>query len=445
MNGNRNEFETLLERQFAGNSTESERAALTTMIRTDTTLRREYFTQARLHALLLWRSGHLEGRAGLRQATDTQLVKFPVPRTAQPRRWLAMAAALAVLCGLAAFWHLKSVHLPQDRALSIQQAEDARWSDGSAVLAGQNITTDTMDLATGRVRFTTAAGAVVNVTAPARLRLLNPMLIRVLAGRVTADVPERAHGFTIETTQARIVDLGTRFGVEAAADGHTDVVVFEGKVDVTPEGEPVAKRLVQGEGVRLKKGRPAARVENIHTGAKPGDWSAKKGDGLIGRVHDSIGVGESAKFYEILPGALKDGTRAYVDRTHEWRGIDANGLPKLLQGADLVRTFNDDKREPQMRITVELARPATLYIFINKTPPAWVERAGFTNTGMNIRLDESVARKQAGESGAGIERAFSVWKLDVTAPGPVMLGPAREGSTGAKAMYGIAAAPLPAK
>ena len=441
MNGSGNGFDMLLERQFAGASTESERAALDAMIQTDATLRREYSTQARLHALLLWRSGHVQGEAGVRQAEEPRLVPFSVPRATHSRRGLAIAAAFAVLCGLAALWHSKSGHSPPEMALSIEQAEDARWSDGSAALAGQKVKTDTLDLAMGRVRFATAAGAVVNVTAPARLHVVNAMLVRVLSGRVTADVPERAHGFAIETAQARIVDLGTRFGVEAAADGHTDVVVFEGKVDVTPTDEPETKRLVQGEGVRLEKGQPAGRVENIHTGEKPGDWSARKADGIIRRVHDSLGAGDSAKFYEILPGALKDGTRAYVDRTHEWRGLAADGLPELLRGADLVRTFNDDKRETIMRLTVEVAQPATLYIFINKTPPQWVARAGFTNTGMNIRLDESVANRQTG-AGAGIERTFSVWKLDVAAPGAVVLGPAREGPTGAKAMYGIAAKPL---
>ena len=438
------DFETLLERHFAGTATEEDRAALETTLRSDAALRREYSAQMRLHALLLWRSGKMESLPGTQHAEENRVVEFATPRISHPHRWLAMAAALAVLCGVAALWHWKTAPAQGD-ALAIEDAENALWSDGIAVRAGEKVRRGALDLAEGRVSFRTAAGAMVNVTAPARLLVIHPMLVRVLAGRVTADVPERAHGFTIETTQARIVDLGTRFGVEAVADGHTDVVVFEGMVDVTPEGEPDAKRLVQGEGVRLEKGQPAARVENIHTGAKPGDWSAKNGNGLIRRVHDSIGAGDSAKFYEILPGALKDGTRAYVDRTHEWRGLDANGLPKALQGADLVRTFNDDKREPQMRITVELSRPATLYIFINKTPPAWVERAGFTNMGMNIRLDETIARQQAGENGAGIERIFSVWKLDVTVPGSVILGPAREGPTGAKAMYGIAATPLPAK
>ncbi len=440
-----NDFETLLERLLAGAATEADRTALDTILRTDEALRREYAAQMRLDALLVWRSGKMHSMAGSQDAAENRMIEFTMPRSAHSRRWLTMAAAFAVLCGVAALWQWKAAHARNDFTIVIERAEDARWSDGAAVKAGENLRRENLDLANGTVSFRTAAGAMVNVTAPARLRVVTPMLIRVLAGRVTADVPERAHGFAIETTQARIVDLGTRFGVEAAADGHTDVVVFEGKVDVTPADEPETKRLVQGEGVRLEKGQPAARVENVHTGAQPGDWSAKEGNGLIRRVHDSIGIGESAKFYEILPGAFKDGTRAYVDRTHEWRGIDANGLPKLLQGADLVRTFNDDKREPQMRITVELARPATLYIFINKTAPAWVERAGFTSTGMDIRLNESLARKPAGECGAGIERVFSVWKLGVTAPGSVVLGPAREGPTGAKAMYGIAATPLPAK
>ena len=441
MNEDGKDFEALLDRQLAGTATDADRALLNTMVRSDAALRREYSAQMRLHALLRWRAGQAEAPQGTQPGTENRIIEFTVPRVSHSQRWLALAAVLAVLLGVAALWHWNSAPSQGDTTLAIEQAEDARWSDGSAAQAGQKIKTDTLDLATGRVRFTTAAGAVVNVTAPARLRVVNAMLIRVLSGRVTADVPERAHGFAIETAQARIVDLGTRFGVEAAADGRTDVVVFEGKVDVTPTDEPETKRLVQGEGVRLEKGQPAGRVENIHTGAKPGDWSARKADGIIRRVNDSLGAGDSAKFYEILPGALKDGTRAYVDRTHEWRGLGADGLPELLRGADLVRTFNDDKRETVMRITVEVAQPATLYIFINKTPPLWVARAGFTNTGMNIRLDESVANRQSG-AGAGIERTFSVWKLDVSAPGSVVLGPAREGPTGAKAMYGIAAKPL---
>ena len=436
-----NGFETLLDRQLAGTATETDRAALNTMLRLDAALRREYSAQMRLHALLLWRAGKVESPQSAQRETEDRIVEFTPPRVSHSHRWLALAAVLAVLCGVAALWHWKSAPSHGDTTLAIEQAEDARWSDGSPAQAGQKIKADTLDLATGRVRFTTSAGAIVNVAAPARFRVVNAMLIRVLNGRVTADVPERAHGFAIETAQARIVDLGTRFGVEAAADGRTDVVVFEGKVDVTPTDEPETKRLVQGEGVRLEKGQPAGRVENIHSGEKPGDWSSKKADGLIRRVHDSLGAGDSAKFYEILPGALKDSTRAYVDRTHEWRGLGADGLPELLRGADLVRTFNDDKRETVMRITVEVAQPATLYIFINKTPPQWVARAGFTNTGMNIRLDESVANRQSG-AGAGTERTFSVWKLDVAAPGSVVLGPAREGPTGAKAMYGIAAKPL---
>lgn len=441
MSGTGSEFETLLEKQFAGTTTELERAALDTMLRTDAALRREYSGQARLHALLLWRAGKMEGGTGAQNTGGDRIVELPIPRASHSRRWLAMAAMFAVLCGLAALWLWNSASSTGDTWIAIELAEEARWSDGSPVEAGQKIRRDTFAFAKGRVRFTTASGAMVNVTAPARLHVVNAMLIRVLAGRVTADVPERAHGFAIETAQARIVDLGTRFGVEAAADGHTDVVVFEGKVDVTPTDEPETKRLVQGEGVRLEKGQPAGRVENIHTGEKPGEWSAEKADGLIRRVHDSLGAGDSAKFYEILPGALKDGTRAYVDRPHEWRGLGADGLAELLRGADLIRTFNDDKRETVMRITVEVARPATLYIFINKTPPHWVARAGFTNTGMNIRLDESVANRQSG-AGAGIERTFSVWKLDVAVPGSVVLGPAREGPAGAKAMYGIAAKPL---
>jgi hypothetical protein len=124
----------------------------------------------------------------------------------------------------------------------------------------------------------------------------------------------------------------------------------------------------------------------------------------------------------------------------------AAGLPAYLRGADLVRTFNEDKRETDLKITVTLAQPATLYLFFDRTPPAWATEKGFVDTGDKIGLDEGRSTNRDLDTGKGpgvsIDRVFSVWRLEVLKAGPVELGAARERATGAKAMYGIAAQPL---
>ena len=185
------------------------------------------------------------------------------------------------------------------------------------------------------------------------------MRIRVLKGRITADA-SAAHGFTVETARARVVDLGTRFGVESS-DGGTDVVVFEGAVELHEAGQnaAVAQRLEQGEGVRLSPAGPATPLVNVAAGAEPEQWSTG-GGGVFRAVRDNRRSPGALKFYQVFPGGLREDTRAYVDRLHEWNGLDQAGLPAELVGADLVRPFNDDKRETDLEITVELARPATI-------------------------------------------------------------------------------------
>jgi FecR protein len=450
MSEGRERFEELLETTLSGASSAEVFDELATLVAGNAELRRAYVAQMRMHALLQWRSGKVDVVQASGHGEQERVIEFPTA-PARPQRavgWLALAATILVLCGLAAVWLHQS---PRSQAeLAVLEAEGATWSDGRTIKAGDRIRQTKLDLAAGRLRFSTSAGALVSVAGPARLEVVNSMRLRVLTGRVTADVPERAHGFTIETADAQVVDLGTRFGVEAGADGRTSVVVFDGKVDVAREGTAEPKRLVQGEAVRLENGKSAARIENVHRGTRLDDWSLREGAGLIRLVRDNLRAGDSAKFYEIVERGLVEDTRAYVDRDHQWNGMDAAGLPEFLRGADLVRTFNDDKRATDLEVAVELARPATLYLFLDKKPPpAWVASAGFADTGARIGLDEGPSASHAFTTATGpgvsIERVFSIWKLEVRAPRAVQLGPPREGPSGAKAMYGIAASSLAEK
>ena len=50
--------------------------------------------------------------------------------------------------------------------------------------------------------------------------------------RLEADIPHSVKGFTVATSAAAVVDRGTRFDVVARDDGGTDVVTYEGAVDV---------------------------------------------------------------------------------------------------------------------------------------------------------------------------------------------------------------------
>ena len=60
------------------------------------------------------------------------------------------------------------------------------------------------------------------------------------------------------------------------------------------------------------------------------------------------------KYYEIVPGGMREDAVAFVDRDYQWNGVDAKGIPSYLVGGDYVKTFNDDKVAQNLVITVTL-------------------------------------------------------------------------------------------
>lgn len=145
-----------------------------------------------------------------------------------------------------------------------------------------------------------------------------------------------------------------------------------------------------------------------------------------------------------MPRGLDDDAPAYVDRPHEWNGLDSSGLPAFLRGADYIMPFNEDKWRNDLEITVELACSASLYVFIDNREkvPTWLAER-FTDTGVDIGLDEgswpdpSMFTTDRGP-GLSINQIFSVWRRDVDQGESINLG-ALMGGRNNRAMYGIAA------
>ena len=120
-------------------------------------------------------------------------------------------------------------------------------------------------------------GVQVALEGPADLRILSDMRILASRGRITAHVDGRAKGFAIETPNTLVVDQGTEFGVEIDASGQTDVVVFQGLVDLA-HSEPddrttPIKRLGQGEGMRVGSAGLLSRIISIERRPGGDDWA----------------------------------------------------------------------------------------------------------------------------------------------------------------------------
>jgi ferric-dicitrate binding protein FerR (iron transport regulator) len=374
----------------------------------------------------------------------------PAPRRFHP--WWAAAAAVLVLLVSVFAWRGS---VPPRVLAEVVAADNAQLAGRASLLQpGDRVALRVVRLDAGTVRWRLPNDVVLDIAGPAEARFDGPMRLRVSHGKFTAEVGPAGKGFTIETAHARIVDLGTRFGVDASHGGATDVVVFEGHVEVyrpsprrgTNRGSLIT-RLDAGEAVRVDQSSAPQRIVFIVHGDDEADWTARSEPppgAVITHVVDNLGLNDSRRFYRVATGGMTIGVPARPMQRVRWFPYRGSEMPAWLEGADLVETFGLDKFEERFELSLTLARPALLCVFQDARIPApeWL-RQHFSPSGFHL-----VLRRLAGEDlASGFEPAaevpFEVWTRRIHQPGTVTLGPPRSPAAGDRGrMYGVAAQPL---
>lgn len=316
-----------------------------------------------------------------------------------------------------------------------------------------------VDFVSGQLEMVFDSGVELLVTGPASLRIESPSLVVAQRGKFWARVGERGKGFTIDTPASTVTDLGTEFGVSIQGDDATQVAVFDGEVDVTPSektgGDDATApiRLVQGEAIDISRSGQLHRVVTMHpdqyptAAARPGAPAAQE---VILDVTDNLNDPQTRKYYRIVRGGFGEDALAFVDRHHEWNGIDREGLPRFLVGADYVMPFNDDKFLDDLKIRVRLGSACMLYVLFdaNMPVPEWLGQ-GFVNTGMSVGLDHGDGPFTPAEipgigPGAEIDDRFIVWSKQIDQACEVEFGGGSEPEDKELGwnMYGIVAVPI---
>lgn len=197
----------------------------------------------------------------------------------------SLAATVFLLIGSLAFWGSRAPKtVPSTTApplAIVAQAVGAYTSDGVAIRSGQKISSGLLSMQRGVLRLDLASGATLAVEGPAQVDLVDATRIALLAGVITANIPESAIGFVVDTNTAHVVDLGTAFGVSISDDGSTNVCVFEGEVEVSSAeharlGE-VPQLLKQGEAVRASGGSSVIDSIDYDTSVFENAWPVNSG------------------------------------------------------------------------------------------------------------------------------------------------------------------------
>lgn len=351
---------------------------------------------------------------------------------------------------------------PKDSFARILNISNVDWASGSAVYGewdrlGKD---DAIKIDRGRIEILYDNGVQFLVQGPADLTFVGERRVAATSGKLVARVSPEAIGFKITTPHAVVIDRGTAFGVTVEPERQTDVVVYEGMVDLAVgEAESMhGQRLAAGEALRIGSDGTMGRIASVASDLflpppTLGDFTPLNGR-LIASVADNLPSSETTKYYRVIGQGFREDCQAFVDRHHQWNGVDDRGLPPFLANCDYVMTFNDDKVNAELQIAVMLTRPARLYVLIDNrvAKPSWLTD-DFVDTGWDVGIDEGYddvpTVKTAVGAGRSIENTCSVWRRDVLSPGSIALGPLRDVAVQSpprsikQLMYGIAASELP--
>ncbi len=113
------------------------------------------------------------------------------------------------------------------------------------------LNTGLFEIESGEALLAFNSGATVTVEGPASLRIETRNRVFLHSGKLTADVPPAATGFTVNTERMNIVDIGTRFGISVSENGDADLHVMEGEVEASRARGNSAVQLVR-EGLSLR-------------------------------------------------------------------------------------------------------------------------------------------------------------------------------------------------
>jgi hypothetical protein len=210
---------------------------------------------------------------------------------AHPARLLVASAVVGGVLAIATLfrdglqdpWAAAAPQQSHDRIVAhITAMRETRWRDARRTPDPQlGIPRGTtLDLVAGFVEVTFTSGATVLMNGPALLTVQDSTAVHVHRGAVSArfEQPDRTPKatsnalsgddvdplFVVHTPSASVIDLGTEFGVRVADDGTSDVLVYEGLVEIEPHRSndtTDAVRLAEGDARRVNNDGSVATVD----------------------------------------------------------------------------------------------------------------------------------------------------------------------------------------
>lgn len=388
----------------------------------------------------------------VRLASQTEQVSQRVDVEPPARRtpWLlggSLALALALSLLIVAIVGL-SERTPGVRVNVIAMSDAKLTGTNVSLSLGKDVSLDSFRLESGSLQLMLPRSVKVELIAPVEAIFESDTRLRLIEGRMSADVGRGGEGFTVVTAAGNVVDLGTSFGLEVERDGESRVAVFSGTVEFHPADTMSSQEVItltEGEALRFSARAGLRRWQQVALAVDRLGLPRVANTGAVREVYDNLGEGELRPFYAVIGQGMKPGVLAFNDKPNPvWGPVPGEDFPAWLTGADLIRTYYHFRFIDDYQLTIDLNEPADVYLLVVSPGqiPQWVTER-FEPTGQSIRAGTWHA-SMATHPAATVEEDgpylnFEIWKCEAEA-GEFQLGaPLQKRVPGVHSMmYGLA-------
>jgi hypothetical protein len=333
-----------------------------------------------------------ESSMSMRKVGDAASYLFVHGLKSNQAKWLAAAAVVLIGVALTIVLSIGNndntpttaeqpdsevpVAMPLPLVATLTAEYDAVWDrrPGDDLYAGQRFT-----LTEGFAEITTSRGAAAIVEAPATIELIdNDNAIRLHAGKLVGICEtDSSKGFVVRTPHMDVIDLGTRFGVDATRQDETTVKVFDGEVQaelVQPTGDlSVRQSLTAGDAVTAHidvgwvraEYEPHRFVKDLEVVRYRPDFASTNA-AWMGRLSGDLRQGKRKAdtlqvFLERQGHVLANDIAIDFDRDHPWEPAAASKILRLGKGkrVDVYLLHFDllSGHEQPEEIVVDFGRP----------------------------------------------------------------------------------------
>ena len=234
---NQLEWESLLEGAINGTLTDSEAQLLNKVLNASPERLDDYIRFVDMHASL-YQEPLLAPTDGIDTMVDYQTLEIENEKQRKLNGFWKVLASVTTIAALIAFSFSLWQSMPGDSNWGLSRGQyiglvtSLKTNDeDSDLYVGRGVQTGLFKLESGKAQVRLDNGVELSMRGPVEFEVFGQDHLALVSGRLTANVPEQAIGFRIDTPDMEIVDLGTEFALKVDSSGESKLHVLEGEVE----------------------------------------------------------------------------------------------------------------------------------------------------------------------------------------------------------------------